>query len=249
MKLKLIQTGARSGTWGRLKIWVPEIGAYKVLNCVYTGGMYDAIREYPTHVKFSLTFRANDPLFYNDYQTIYAIEAYDASGYLMMHDLEDPDNDDSAHNPGGTYMHALDDPSHDDSEHNPDSTYMLSAAYDTAEDLIHQTNRIWPLITFFGNSKNIRIVNDLTGKKLEFTNDVELDGTNRIVIETQPLHRKCVLVDDLTGIETSILSKLTPDSSLDFYIERGTNTIHYRNSEATGGSGVSFTYTEGSMGL
>jgi len=245
VKQKLIQTGARTGNWGRLKVWEPTENAYKVLNCVYTGGMNDAVRNYPTHMKFSLTFRANDPLFYNDFQTVYRIEADDAAGFLMMHDLADPDHDDIDHNPGGLYMRDLDDPSHDDSDHNPNSIYMMSAAYETAEDLLLSSQRIYPTITISGSSKNIRIINDLTGKKLEFANDITLGGSSYILVETKPLHRKCVLVDELTGTETNILNKLTADSSLDFYLERGVNTIHYRNSEATGGSGVAFTYTEG----
>ena len=249
VKEKLIQTGARSGSWGQLKIWQPDEEAYKVLNCVYIGGMSDAVRQYPTSMKFSLTFRANDPLFYNNYETVYTIEADDASGYLMMHDLTDPDHDDITHNPTGLYMRALADPSNDDSTHNPNAAYMKSAAYDSAEDLVHKSQKIYPTIEIFGISKNIRIYNELTGKKLEFANDVELASGDYILIETKPLQRKCVKVNDLTHTETNILSKLSADSSLDFYIERGTNRIHYRNSEASGGSGVRFTYTEGHMGL
>ena len=244
VKQQLLQTGARSGNWGKLKLRRPD-GSLVYLNCVYTGGLSDIVREYPTHVKFSLTFRASDPLFYDGYVTTFTIEPDAADGYLMMKDLEDPEDDDIAHNPDGLYMADLDDTDHDDADHNPDAVYMRSAASETGEEITIEGQKIWPSITISGSAKNIRIVNSLTGKKLEFDPSVVVDGANAILIETKPLHRKVVTVDATTGAETSIIAKLTPDSSLDFCLERGTNPIAYRNSESTPESKCVFEYTEG----
>ena len=82
-------------------------------------------------------------------------------------------------------------------------------------------------------------------RKIEFDSSVETDGENYIVIETKPLHKKIVRVNKTTGVETNIMGKLTSDSNLDFYLERGVNVIQYRNSESSPETSCTFTYTEG----
>lgn len=251
IKRQLLQTGTRSGTgsWGKLKIRRPD-GTLVYLNAVYTGGFDEMVREYPKVVKFSLTFRANDPLFYEGFVTHYVIEADAAGGYLMMKDLTFPDGYDFAldncdDNPDGLYMADLTDPESDNIDANPDSVYMRSAANESGDDIEIAGQRLYPTITISGSAKNIRLINASTGKKIEFAADVVVDGANSIRIVTQPLHRKVVRIDAATGAETSIIGKLTPDSSLDFYLERGTNVIYYRNSESTPESKCTFEYTEG----
>lgn len=249
VKQRLLQTGSRSGNWGRLKIRRPD-GTLVYLNCVYTGGFDDLVREAPKVIRFSLTFRASDPLFYEGFATKYVIQADAQQGYLMMEGLSFPDGydfalDNADDNPGGLYMMDLDDPDHDDADHNPDSVYMKSAANESGDEIDVEGQKIWPVITISGSAKNIRLYNALTGKKIEFAADVVVDGANSIRIETRPLHRKVVRIDETTGAETSIIGRLTPDSSLEFCLERGTNLIYYRNSESTPESKCVFEYTEG----
>lgn len=250
LKQKLLQTGVRSGGWGKLKIRRPD-GTLLYLNSVYTGGLDDFVRESPKVIKFSLTFRASDPLFYNIFQTRYIIQADAAEGYLMMHALpaktsvDDFEHDNSTDNPSGLYMKPLTDPDNDTSAANPNSIYMRSAANESSDDIDLDGQKVYPTITITGSAKNIRIYNALTGKKIEFSADVIVDGDTSILIETKPLHRKVVAVNAVTGKETSIIGKLTADSSLDFYLERGVNTVYFRNSEATPESKCIFTYTEG----
>ena len=250
IKQKLIQTGSRSGSWGQLKIWQPDQNAYKYLNCVYTGGFDSFVRDYPYVTKFALTFRANDPYFYNGYQTVYVVEPDASKGYLMMKDLSfagayDFSDDNSTDNPNGLYMLPLTDTAHDDLEHNETSVYMVSAASESTDDIILTSQKIYPKITIAGSATNIRLINTLTGRKIEFTADVIVDGMHSIVIETKPLHRKVVQVNLVTGEEVSLISKMTADSNLDFYLDRGTNVIKFRNSEATPESSCTFEYTEG----
>ena len=249
LKRQLIQTGTRSGGWGKLKIHRPD-GSLVYLNCVYTGGLNDIVREYPNAVKFSLTFRANDPLFYEGFETRYVIEADAADGYLMMKPLTfsggyDFAEDNITANPDGVFLTSLTDTSHDDSSHNTGSVFFKSAASESEDEIELESQRVWPTITIAGSAKNIRIRNSLTGKKLEFAASVTVDGSHVIKIVTQPLHRKVVMVDVSTGAETSIIGKLTASSSLDFYLERGVNVIYYRNSESTPESSCTFAYTEG----
>lgn len=249
VKQQLIQMGTRSGGWGKLKIRRRD-GTLRYLNCVYTGGLEDVVRTNRVDVTFSLTFRANDPLFYEGFVTRYVIEADAAGGYLMMKDLSFPDGYDFAldncdDNPDGLYMADLTEPESDNIDANPDSVYMRSAASESGDDIEIAGQKIYPTITISGSARNIRLINQLTGKKIEFAADVVVDGANSIRIVTQPLHQKVVRIDGTTGAETSIIHKLTADSSLDFYLERGTNTICYRNSESTPESKCTFEYTEG----
>lgn len=231
VKQKLIQTGSNGGNWGKLKIWVPDESEYRYLNCVYTGGLDSFTRKYPNVSKFELTFRASDPLFYAGYETHYVIEPDAKYGYLLMNQ--------------GLFMKPLTDPEHDDIESNPDSVYMISAQSETEDDIRLDSQRIYPQISISGSAKNIRLLNETTGKKIEFDPTVMVDGMNRIVIETKPLRRKVVSVNLTTGSETNLIGKLTDDSTLDFFLDRGENVIRFRNSESTPDSTCTFTYTEG----
>ena len=257
IKQKMIQTGVRNSNWGKLKIYVPDEGAYKYLNCVYTGGFDNMTRKYPSNVKFALTFRANDPLFYNGFATEYIIEPEAANGYLYLMPLTftggvyDFAQDNITSNPDGVYMLPLSftggsyDFTEDNVTDNPNGLYFRTAEVETTATLELLSQRIYPKITISGSGRNIRLINETTGKKIEFSASVVVDGDHPIVIETRPLYRKVVQRNLITGTETNLLSKLTSDSSLDFYIERGNNVIKYRNSEATPESIVTFEYTEG----
>lgn len=257
IKQKMIQTGVRNGNWGKLKLYVPDENAYKYLNCVYTGGFDNLTRKYPSNVKFALTFRANDPLFYNGFATQFVIEPDTSRGFLYMKPLTftggvyDFAEDNPTSNPNGLYMHSLTfsggvyDFADDNATDNPDGLFFLTASVEKTEELELLGQRIYPKITISGAGKNIRIINETTGKKIEFSPSIIIDGDHPVVIETKPLYRKVVQLDLVAGTETNIITSLTADSSLDFFIERGTNVIKYRNTEATPNSLCTFEYTEG----
>lgn len=240
LKQQLLQTGTQDGSWGKLKIWNPDENAYRYLNCVYTGGFNNMVRNYPSHVKFALTFRASDPLFYNGYSTTYIIETDSDKGFLYLQ----PDTDPLYFKPltfsGGSY-----DFNEDNSEDNPTGLYMKSANMEKTQNILLDCQRIYPKITISGGGRNIRIINVTTGKKIELASSVVIDGAHPVIIETKPLNRKVVQLDTITGTKTNLLSKLTSDSTLDFYLDRGNNVIRYRNSEVTPDSTCAFEYTEG----
>ena len=67
IKSKLIQVGTREGDWGQLMIRRAD-GHPVFLNCAYTGGLDDFIRDCPNVGKFTLDFHAQDALFYDGFE-------------------------------------------------------------------------------------------------------------------------------------------------------------------------------------
>ncbi len=292
VKAKMMQVGSRSGDWGKLKIRQKD-GTYLYLNCIYKSGFDALVRDTEVRLKFSLSFEATDPLFYNGYESTYTIQAPDDAEYLLMLPIdgtydtvstpitEEDENGDTVitgyntskvydfskdnitNNPHGLYMRQLGNTVHsvvyptprnvpmmpdfdDDTISNyPDAVYMKSASGSSNNTLELECQKIYPTITISGTAGNIRIVNKLTGKKIEIDGSVAADGGNYIYIRTQPLHRKAVLISTSTGAETNIMHYLSADSTLDFPLERGTNIITYRNTNVTPSSKCKFTYTEG----
>ena len=239
LKTKLIQTGTREGNWGRLMIRRTD-GTEAYLNCVYTGGLDDIVRRYPTSTKFSLVFHAQDPLFHNADDTQYVIAPDDASGWLYLQPDDDPLYMAALTFTGGTYTFA-----EDNSTDNPNGVYMKSANAESHDEVTIGTQTVYPTIMISGTARNIRLINQTTGKKIEFAASVTVTGKYYVLIETKPLHRKAVRVNVNTGAATNIAGKLTADSTLDFPLERGTNVILFRNSEATPESLCTLTYMEG----
>lgn len=250
LKTKLIQTGTREGSWGRLMIRRKD-GTEAYLNCAYVGGLDDIIRKYPTSTKFSLVFHAQDPLFHDEDDTQYIIRPDDEGGYLYMRPLTfsgdeyDFAEDNISSNPLGLYMRPLTDPDSDTAAANPNSVYFKSAEAEADDEVTIDDQKVYPTITITGPAKNIRLVNQTTGKKIEFDASVETDGNNYILIETRPLQRKALRINVTTGAAVKINGKLTADSSLDFPLERGVNEILFRNSEATQESLCTLTYMKG----
>lgn len=260
VKSQLLQVGSRMGNWGKLKVRRTD-GTYLYLNCIYKSGLDAMVRDGNVRLKFSLSFEATDPLFYNGFETKYVIQPEVESGYLMMEDFElngevvsyldydfSKDKDDDGQTEGtysALYMLPLTDPINDNAYANPDSVYMASAGLESSDEVDLDSQKVYPTITITGSAANIRLINELTGRKIEFDPSIVVDGENYVLIETKPLHKKAVQVNSSTGVETSIMGKITADSNLDFYLERGTNVIRFRNSESQPNSKCTFTYTEG----
>ena len=85
VKAILLQTGQKEGEWGKLKIRLLS-GQYVFLNCVYSKGLDNLVRDNMNRVKFALTFKATDPYFYDGFSLSYTIKQDDRSGYLFMSD-------------------------------------------------------------------------------------------------------------------------------------------------------------------
>ena len=91
VKYILLQTGQKENEWGKLKIRVNKgrdeqdwhRSHYVYLNCVYSKGLDSLVRDNQNRVKFSLTFKATDPYFYDGYE--YSVKTSpDDSGYLFF---------------------------------------------------------------------------------------------------------------------------------------------------------------------
>lgn len=272
VKAKILQVGSRMGDWGKLKIRQKN-GEYRYLNCIYKGGFDGITRDSNVRLKFSLSFEATDPIFYNTYESKYIIQTPKNASFLYMKPLlfngkkRSPTNynfkkDNATDNPNGLYMHSRTQPRFNwdevkqglnpeglmdwyRKEANPETIYMETPSMSTENELDLESARTFPSIEISGTAKNIRIYNELTGKIIELDPVIEVSHANYIKMETKPLHRKIVNVDIETGKETNLIEYLTTDSTLDFPLERGVNTIHYRNTYSAPDSKLIFTYTEG----
>ncbi len=85
VKAILLQTGQKENEWGKLKVRLKD-GHYVYLNCVYEKGLDTIVRDNNIRVKFSLTFKATDPYFYNGFDYSYTVQQNDRDGYLMFND-------------------------------------------------------------------------------------------------------------------------------------------------------------------
>ena len=91
VKAILLQTGQKENEWGKLKIRVDQgrdtqdgkRSHYVYLNCVYSKGLDTLVRDNMSRVKFSLTFKATEPYFYDGYQYSVITKAEEA-GFLYM---------------------------------------------------------------------------------------------------------------------------------------------------------------------
>lgn len=272
VKAKILQVGSRMGDWGKLKIRQKD-GEYRYLKCIYKGGFDGIVRDSNSRLKFSLTFDATDPIFYNTFETKYIIQVPKDAEWLLMKELMfngkkrsktnyNFTKDNYLDNPDGLYMRAKTQPydptgsifDTDRPAFNPNTIYMKTPSMNTENEIELPSARVYPTITIEGAAKNIRIYNKLTNKMIQLHHDIEVGHGNYLKIETKPLHRKIISVDEETGKETNLIEYMTgsPDekdfplsSTLDFPLEYGTNTIYYRNTYSAPDSKLTFTYTEG----
>lgn len=215
VKQRLIQTGSRPDNWGKLKIRRRD-GLLLYLNCVYTGGIDELVRKNNVSVNFSVSFRGEDPLFYTDFEQTYTIRQDDRSGYLFMG--------------ADLFMSS--------------SLYMMSAQGNTGSDLFINGDLIYPKIIINGPAENISLVNGTTGRKIALASTVTLDMNEKITITTAKRQRTITKTDKY-GVTTNLVPKLTADSSLNWWLTRGTNDIQFNNSATTPESYLRFVYREG----
>lgn len=215
LKQQLIQIGPKPNEWGQLMLRRSD-GRPLYLKCVYTGGIDELIRHYPHLNKFSLTFRATDPLFYDGFEQTYTIQQDDRAGYLFM----DP----------ALYM----DP----------SLYMMSAQGNTGSDLFINGDLIYPTIIINGPAENISLINKTTSRRIVLSSSVALDMNERITITTEKRNRT-IKKRDKDGNTTNLMRYLTTASSLNWWLTRGNNSIEFNNSATTPESYLQFHYKEG----
>lgn len=215
LKKQLIQTGPKNQKWGDLMVRRVD-GRELHLNCVYTQGLDEFIRKYPHINKFSLTFRAEDPFFYDGFEQSYMIQQDDRAGYLFM----DPE----------LFM----DP----------SLFMMSASGSNGSDLYINGDLVYPTITINGPAENISLTNKTTGRKIELATDVVLDTNEQITITTRKRQRT-IRKRDKYGVVTNLVPKLTSASSLNWWLTRGSNIIDFNNSATTPETYLKFVYKEG----
>lgn len=82
MVSRLIQVGSKE-EWGKLKVRRTD-GIDVYLNCLYTGGMDEAIEGYKKFYRFPLEFFAGDAYFYDDKETV--IRSEELATPIRLHD-------------------------------------------------------------------------------------------------------------------------------------------------------------------
>lgn len=253
LKQKLIQTGTKSGSWGSLMVRRPD-GRPLYLDCAYTGGLDEFVREYPRVTKFALTFRGRDPYFYDDFEQTYTIRQNDREGYLFMDPelfMADAAVVDTAEEAiavtgestegnlwwslGSGKYYAIKPAS---------SLYMMSAQGNTGSDLYINGEKVYPTIIINGPAENIWIRSKTTGRLIRLTADIVLDVNEKITISTHPMKRS-ITRRDKYGVTTNLLNKLTGTSSLNWWLVHGSNNIEFNNTATTPETYLQFRYKEG----
>ena len=216
IKQKLIQSGIKSGDWGKLMIRRPD-GHALYLDCVYTGGFDEFVREWPNLGKFSLTFHAEDPLFHDDFETVYVFEDL---GDMLYFEPEPK-----------LYFREGD-------------LFMRSGSATTENVIQIDGEKVYPKITITGPAANIGIINVTTGKQIVLSIDVVLGSGDTITIVTEKLKSRSITMKQ-NGVTTNLLNKLTAASSLNFWLARGQNRIQFTNASVGAQSSLQFVYKEG----
>lgn len=215
IKSRLIQIGHRNGNWGKLRC-ARRDGTYTDLNCVYVGGFDGAARESPTWIKFSLSFRADDPLFYDLSTTTLILRAYSEGDRLVFKST--------------THFGA--------------STHFRSSDATHEESISLDCFRVYPDITITGPATNIRLQNVTTGKIISLDSTFELLSGESLEIHTRPNDRSIYWIQQ-NGTKTKAQRYLTADTSLDWYMIAGENIIRYRNSTLSPISTCVLSYRKG----
>lgn len=216
VKRRLIQIGVpNSHKWGTLKIRKPD-GSMSRIDCVYTGGFDEMVREYPNLVKFSLTFKASDPLFYDGFRTEVPLRTFEDGAWLHF---------------GTRFTFGSD-------------THFRSSDTIHSETVELQGFRAYPAITISGPARNIMLKNETTGRLIALMPDFQLLAGETIVIETNPRTRSAVW-NRFDGTQRNALKYITPESHLEWYLATGENELQYRNSDINETSVCLLSYEQG----
>lgn len=80
MASRLIQVGSRKN-WGRLRVRRSD-GKDLYIDCVYTGGLDEAVEKYPNIMQFQLSFHAGNGYFYDNNETLLTTQNFADLVYL-----------------------------------------------------------------------------------------------------------------------------------------------------------------------
>ena len=217
IKSRLIQIGRRNGTWGKLRITKHD-GSFADLSCVYIGGLDEAKRESWNWVKFQMTFRAEDPLFYDLSTTELTLQSYSEGDRLVFRST--------------THFGA--------------DTHFRSSDADHSETVELDCYRVYPDITITGPATNIRLINVTTGKTIRFDSAFSLLAGETLEIHTKPDDRSCWWIQQ-NRQRVRAMRYLTADTSLDWYMIAGENVLRYRNSTIDEASSCKLSYRKGRL--
>ena len=260
VKHVLLQTGQKENEWGKLKIRVDqgrdeqdgERSHYVYLNCVYSKGLDTLVRDNYNRVKFSLTFKATEPYFYDGFSYTVSTKAVE-DNYLYMNKAKICDSLEEAREysgwtSGSTTAYYWQIPGTNPAKYyayHPtetlyfsDDLYLRSTESQSINDVYIMAERVYPTIVIHGPAENISLVNNTTGRKIEIDSSITLSNSGKITIVTTPFKRS------IYRGSTNLIPYLSENSTLDWYLEHGNNEVIFNNTASTPDSYVTYEYTE-----
>lgn len=216
LKGQLIQFGTMPGNgWGRLRIKL-RTGGFVYLNCLYSEGLESMTRDVDCRAAFSLTFHADDPLFYDLSSSTLVLRVYSEGDRLVFRST--------------TFFGA--------------DTHFRSSDASHEEKVNVECFRVYPDIVITGPADNIMLVNVTTGKTIRFEHTFSLLAGESLEINTQPTKRMAYWVRQ-NGTKVKALRYLTADTSLDWFMTSGENVLRYRNTNLNAVSTCTMTFQQG----
>lgn len=209
---QLLEHGARTG-WGKLYIDKSD-GTIVYLNCFYSGGLESQSEDDPLMHKFSLSFHAADPHFYEQ----------DWTGVIFSDTEQD-----------GLYL--------SDTTFLSDMTF-LSGGIQSSETIVKNMGQLaYPVITVHGPAKNIKFENQHNGVKIELEEGFIL-ATGETLTITCLDRKRSILLKNTAGVESDITNKLRRGSSLVFPILHGNNYIKITYTDTNAMTYVNFAFQQ-----
>lgn len=208
----LVEHGAHTG-WGKLYIDKSD-GTIVYLNCFYSGGLESQSEDDPLMHKFSLSFHAADPHFYEQ----------DWTRFIFADTEQD-----------GLYL--------SDTTFLSDETF-LSGGVQSSETIVKNLGQLaYPVITVKGPAKNIKFENQLNGVKIELEEGFELKKDETMTIDCRD-RKRSILLKNAAGVESDITNKLRRGSSLVFPILHGNNYIKITYTDTNAETYVNFAFQQ-----
>ena len=200
LKSRVIQIGNKQNSWGRLLVQLRS-GSYVYLDCIYAEGLDTIIRDSAVRIGFHMTFRAEDPLFYDLSTTTRELESYSEGERFVFRS-------------GTVFGSAL-------HFRSPGATHEETVELDCF--------RVYPDIVITGPAQNILIRNKATGKTIQMESTFALLAGESLEIRTRPSKRGIYWHrQDSTTVKA--MRYLTAGTVLDWYMINGRNVLQYRNS-------------------
>ena len=215
VKYILLQTGQKENEWGKLKIRVNhgrdeqdgQRSHYVYLNCVYSKGLDSLVRDNENRVKFSLTFKATEPYFYDGYQYSVTTKA-DDSGFLYFNKGQICASLDEAKTYTGNnsklyFRISGTNPAQYYAIHPTDTIFMGDAQLSNTSGTEDERNKSWWQVTINGDTKYYTINN---GTSL-FLQSAESSSVNQVYIMAEKVYPEIYIHGPAENI--SLINKTT----------------------------------------